>query len=160
MTDSRRFVWSTVALGVVALGHALLTWPLPRTGLLFAGGATLAFVAEVVGVHLGLLEHHTGPKLLDVPLSALFGWTGLIYVAVRVALLVTAGAPAVLLAAVLTTTYDLLTDHRGVADGYWTYTDDLPGPRYRGVPWWNYAAWFVLTASTASLALYGTGILS
>jgi uncharacterized membrane protein len=160
VTDSQRYVWSTVAIGVVALGHALLTWPLGQTVAVFAGGATLAFVAEVVGVHLGLLEHHLGRKLLGAPLYVLFGWTGLIYVAVRLAMLVTAGLPAVLLAAVLTTTYDLLVDHRGVADGYWTYTDDLPGPRHRGVPWWNYAAWFVLTASTASLALYGTGILS
>ena len=49
--------------------------------------------------------------------------------------------------------YDILTDHRGVADGHWTYVDDIPGPRHLGVPWWNYVGWFVVSCTTAALAL-------
>jgi len=60
---------------------------------------------------------------------------------------------AVALTAVIATTYDVLTDHRGVADGYWSYTDAVPGPRFKSVPWWNYAAWFGLSFLTALLAV-------
>ena len=160
MSDERRFVWSTVGVGLLALAHALVTCPFPRTVALFAGGAALAFVAEVVGINLGLLDHHVGPKVLGAPLYVLFGWTGTIYVALRIALLATSGVPAILVAAALTTTYGILVDHRGVEEGLWTYTDDLPGPRHRGVPWWNYAGWFLLTTLTSTLALAGPNILS
>ena len=160
MPENRRILWSSLALGLLALAHAVVTWSLPRAVLLFGGGALLAFVAEAIGVSAGLLDHHLPPTILGVPIYVLFGWTATIYIALRVALLVTAGVPAILLAATLTTSYDLLTDHRGVAQGYWTYTDDLPGPTYRGVPWWNYAAWFGLTALTSGLALFGPEILS
>ena len=153
MTSHRIFATSTVALGIVALAHATFTWPAAATLALFGGGALLAFVAEAIVIDRGWLEHHIGPKLVEVPLYLLFGWTGTIYVAIRLALLGTDGWTAVLAAAALATTYDVLTDHRGVADGHWTYTDDLPGPRFRSVPWWNYVGWFVISAVTAAFAL-------
>ena len=153
MVSSRGFAATTVALGLVTLGHALLTWPLAATVALFGGGTLVAFVAEAVAINLGLLEHHVGPKLLGVPLYVHFGWTGVVYVALRLALLVVDGLAAVALAAVLATASDVLTDHRGVAEGHWTYTDDLPGPRLREVPWWNFAAWLVISGVTAALAL-------
>lgn len=153
MKSDRTYAASTVALGLVALAHALLTWPLDATIALFGGGALVAFVGEVVVIRLGFLEHHIGPKVLGVPLYVLFGWTGVVYVCFRVALLATNGWTAVALAAVLATALDVLTDPRGVADGHWTYTDDLPGPRHRGVPWWNYAGWVVVSSATAALSL-------
>jgi hypothetical protein len=140
-------------VGLLVAAVAALTWPLPAAVALFGGGAVVAFVAEAVVINLGFLEHHVGPKLLGVPLYVLFGWTGVIYLAFRGSLLVTEGCPAVLTAAVLATSYDLLTDHRGVEDGYWTYTDDLPGPSVRAVPWWNFAGWLCISASTAALSL-------
>ncbi|WP_049898473.1 carotenoid biosynthesis protein [Halococcus agarilyticus] len=153
MPSSRRFAVTTVVLGLGALVHALLTWPLGATVALFAGGALVAFVAEAVVVDLGWLEHHLDPEVLGVPLYVLFGWMAAVYVAFRLALLVADGWTAVVAAAVLATTYDLFTDHRGVAEGYWTYTGGLPGPHYRGVPWWNFAGWFAISAITATLAL-------
>lgn len=153
MTDSRVFVGSTVALGVVALAHAILTWPARVTVAFFGGGAVVAFVAEVAVVRLGWLEHHVGPKALGVPLYALLGWTGVVYVAFRLALLVADGWAAVAVAALLATGYDALTDPRGVAEGFWTYTDDLPGPRFAGVPWWNTAGWLLISAITAGFAV-------
>jgi uncharacterized membrane protein len=153
MSDSTTFALTTVAVGVVALAHAAVTWPLDATVALFAGGAAVAFVAEAVVIALGWLEHHIGPKLLGVPIYVLFGWTGVVYAGVRVGLLVTDGVAAVAVAALLATVYDLSADHYGVEDGHWTYTDDLPGPRARGVPWWNYLGWTVISAITAGLAV-------
>ena len=152
-TSSRTFAATTAAVGLVALAHAFLTWPLDATVALFGGGAVVAFAAEAVVINLGLLEHHVGPKLLGVPLYVLLGWTGAVYVAFRVALLATDGWAAVALGAVLATTYDVLVDHQGVEKGYWTYTDDLPGPRHRGVPWWNFAGWFAVSTITAGFAV-------
>ena len=153
MPDGRIYVASTVAVGLVAMAHAALTWPSRAAVALFAGGAAVAFVAEAVVIRLGWLEHHVGPRVLGVPPYALFGWTGLVYVAFRVALLVTDGSTAVVAGAALAAGYDALTDHRGVEAGLWTYTDDLPGPRHRGVPWWNVVGWLAVGGATASLAL-------
>ncbi|EMA55274.1 MULTISPECIES: carotenoid biosynthesis protein [Halococcus] len=153
MPSSRRFATITVVVGLGALAHALLTWPRRATVALFVGGALVAFVAEAVVIDRGWLEHHVGPKLAGVPLYVLFGWTGAVYIAFRTTLLVTNGWTAVVAAGVLATIYDGLTDHRGVADGHWTYTDDLPGPRHRGVPWWNFAGWFVISVITAGLTV-------
>lgn len=138
---------------MLAFAHAVLTWPLTAVVAFFLGGAVIAFVAEVVVISLGLLEHHVDPKVVGVPVYVLFGWTGAVYVALRVALLTTEGWTAVLFAAVLATGYDVFTDHHGVRDGHWSYLDDLSGPQYRGVPWWNFAGWFVISSVTAGLAV-------
>lgn len=153
MASKRRFAVTTIAVGVVTLLHAVITWPLSATLALFGGGALVAFVAEAVVINLGWLEHNIGPKVVGVPLYLLFGWAGTIYVTFRVALLITDGWVAVVVAATLATTYDVFTDHRGVADGHWTYTDDLPGPRYRDVPWWNYVGWLLISGLTAAFAV-------
>ena len=153
MRSDHAYAASTVTLGLLALVHAFWTWPLGATLALFGGGALVAFVAEAVVVNIGLLEHHVGPKLVGVPLYVLFGWTSVVYACFRVALLGAGGWAAVALAALLATVLDAFADPRGVADGRWTYTDDLPGPRHRGVPWWNYAGWLAVSATTAALAL-------
>lgn len=153
MPSSRRFAATTAFLGTVAFVHALLTWPLEATIALFAGGAALAFVGEVVVVHLGWLEHHVAPNLFGVPLYVLAGWTAVTYVALRIALLLTGGWTAVVLAAAIATGYDVLTDTNGVESGYWTYVDDLPRPRHGAVPWWNYAGWFVISGGVAAVTV-------
>jgi len=150
--SDRTFVATTAGLGILALLHAVLTWPPAAAAAFFAGGAAIAFVGEAVVINLGLLEHHAGRKLLGVPLYVLFGWVGAVYVPFRIALLVTDGWLAVALGAVLATAYDVLVDNRGVEDGRWTYTDDLPGPCHGAVPWWNYAGWLAISAATAGLA--------
>ncbi|CCQ32720.1 hypothetical protein HLRTI_000695 [Halorhabdus tiamatea SARL4B] len=153
MLENRSFVAATVTVGVASLAHAALTWPAAATVALFGGGAVVAFVAEAIVIARGYLEHHVTPKLAGVPVYVLFGWTGAVYVAFRVALLGADGPTAVAVGAGLATTVDLLTDHKGVEAGFWTYTDDLPGPRFRGVPWWNSAGWFVVSSTTAALGL-------
>lgn len=131
----------------------MLTWPFDATMAFFGGGALLAFVAEAIVINLRWLEHHAGPKLIGVPLYVLFGWTGVVYVAFRLSLLITDGWTAVATAAVIATMYDVLADPRGLADGHWTYIDDLPGPRYRGVPWWNFVGWLAISSAVSALAL-------
>lgn len=153
MASHRRFAGLTVVLGLGTVLHGVLTWPTRATIALFGVGAVIAFVAEAVVIHLGWLEHHIGPQLLGVPLYLLAGWPAVIYLAFRLAHLTAMGLPAVLLTAVLATTYDLFTDHQGVESGHWTYTDDLPGPRLRGVPWWNFGGWLLISALTAAAAL-------
>jgi uncharacterized membrane protein len=150
-TDARRFVRGALALWGIALAHAALTWPAAATIALFGGGAVVAFVAEAVAINLGWLEHGVGPKLLGVPLYVLAAWTGTVYAAFRVALVATGGPTAVVVAAALATAYDVLTDHHGVDRGLWAYTGGPPGPRYRGVPWWNFAGWFAISTATAAL---------
>lgn len=145
MRTDRLLVGSAVAVGVFALAHAAFGWPVYATLAFFGGGALVAFNAEAVVINRGWLEHHVRPKAIGVPLYVLFGWTGTVYVAFRVALLATDGWIAIAATGVLATAYDILVDHRGVAEGLWTYTDDLPGPRYRGVPWWNFVGWFVIS---------------
>lgn len=153
MPSSHHFAVTTIMVGLVAFAHALFTWPLRATIVFFAVGALVAFIAEAAVINLDWLEHHIGPKIVGVPLYVLFGWTGAVYVTFRIALLVTDGWTAVVATGVLATMYDILIDHRGVADGHWTYTDDLPGPRYRGVPWWNFAGWFAISVLTATIAV-------
>lgn len=153
MTSARTFAISTVILGLVTLAHAIVTWPVAATLALFGGGALIAFVAEVVVIQLDWLEHHIGPNVLGVPLYLLFGWTGVIYLLFRIALLVTDGWVAVALTGILATTYDILTDHQGVENGHWTYQDNLPGPRYREIPWWNFLGWLLISSLTAAFAL-------
>lgn len=153
MSRSRTFAASAVGIGLLGLIHATFTWPTYAVLAFFGGGGLVAFFAEAIAINGGWLDHHIGPKAVGVPLYLLFGWTGTIYLAFRVGLLVTDGWRAVAVAGVLATTYDILTDHRGVSDGHWTYTDDIPGPRYREVPWWNYFAWFIISVLTASFAI-------
>ncbi|QLG49257.1 carotenoid biosynthesis protein [Natrinema halophilum] len=153
MSQDRLFAGSAVAIGVLSMTHAAFTWPTATTLAFFGGGVLIAFVGEATAINLGWLDHHIGPTVIGVPVYVLFGWTGTIYVAFRISLLVTDGWMAVVTAGVLATTYDVLTDHQGVANGYWTYTDDLPGPRYRGVPWWNFVGWFTISCLTAALAV-------
>ncbi|WP_312910357.1 carotenoid biosynthesis protein [Natronosalvus caseinilyticus] len=153
MPGSRQFALTTVFVGVIALLHATFTWPTRATIAFFVGGALIAFVAEALVIGIGWLEHHVGPKVAGVPLYVLFGWTGVIYVALRLAFFTVDGWSAVVLAAALATGYDLLVDHQGVEEGYWTYTDNLPGPRRRGVPWWNFLGWFVISGLTAAIAV-------
>jgi putative membrane protein len=153
VTPERRYQATNVALFAVALAHALLTWPPRSTVALFAGGVLLALAAELLGVHLGLVEHALRWQLGGVPVSVLLAWPAVVYIASRVALLLApAGAPAAAVAAVLATAFDVLTDPNGVDEGVWRYPETaVSEPRFRGVPWWNFLAWLLVVFLTALL---------
>jgi uncharacterized membrane protein len=152
---THRFQLTNVVLAGLALGHAGLTWPVRATVALFVGGAILAFVAEVLVVRAGLLEHAIEPQFLGVPISVVLVWPAVVYVALRVALVFTdPGLAAAGLAAVIATAFDVLTDPQGVAENVWTYPDHrLSAPRFYDVPWWNFAGWFVIVFASAMIPI-------
>ena len=152
MTPSEQFSAGSLALAAVAVAHGAITWG-PVAAATFAGVAlALAFVAELAVVALGLLDHHTSPKIAGVAVPALLGWVGVTYLSYRAVLLVVGPDLAPVAAAVLATAFDVATDPRGLADGLWSYPESrLSEPRYRGVPWWNFAGWLVLVTAVTWL---------
>lgn len=135
------------------LGHALLTWPLRATIALFAGGIVVAFACEAVVIRAGLLRHRLRPAVAGVPVTLVLAWPAITYATYRVAgLVVPAGLTAATLAALLATAFDVLIDPALTAAGRWTYPDAVVSePRFRGVPWWNFAGWLTITFVTAML---------
>lgn len=152
MTPENQFRFGSLGLAVLSVAHGALTWG-PVAAATFAGVAVaLAFVAEVAVVALGLLDHHVSPKIAGVAVSALLGWVGVTYLSYRAVLLVVTPDVAPVAAAVLATAYDVAADPRGVDDGLWAYPESrLSEPRYRGVPWWNFAGWLVLVTAVTWL---------
>jgi uncharacterized membrane protein len=158
MDDLARYRITNVVLFAVALAHAALTWPPRAVVALFVGGAALAGVTEVAVISLGLLEHELEPQVASVPVVVLLAWPAVVYLSLRVALLLAPpGVAAAALAAVLATAADLATDPDGVENGVWRYPEAaVSTPRYRGVPWWNFAGWLVLVFV---VSLLGTAAL-
>ena len=154
MDPKRRFVVGTLLFAAVALVHALRTWPLRSTVVLFVGGAAIAFMGELIVIRLGLLRHHVEPRVAGVPLVVLAAWPATVYVFYRAAaLVVPAGVAAAALAAVAATVFDVFQDPEGVQRGLWSYPESrMSDPRWRGVPWWNFAGWIVVVFVTAILA--------
>ena len=154
MDIQQRYGRAIVALGVVAVAHALWTWPAERALAVFVGGAAIAFAAEVAVGQAGLLEHRLEPQVLGVPVLVLLAWPATVYVCLRLALVVLPlGVGAAVLTAVLATAYDVVADPRGVEDGAWRYPRvPLSARRYRDVPYWNFAGWLVVSFLTALLA--------
>lgn len=155
MDYRRQFLAGTLLFGLVALGHALVTWPLRSVLVLFVAGAAIAFVGEVLVIRLGLLRHHVGPQVLGVPLVVLLAWPSTVYVFYRAAaLVVPAGVEAAALAAVAATLFDVYQDPVGVRRGLWTYpASRVSRPRFRDVPWWNFAGWLWIVFVTSMLTV-------
>ncbi|MFB6308348.1 MAG: carotenoid biosynthesis protein [Haloarculaceae archaeon] len=153
MDPLRRYQVTNIALFLVAVLHAFLTWNRRSALVLFLGGIAITFGLEAVGIAAGLLEHELRPQILGVPVSVVLVWPSIVYGAYRIALLVApSGVEAALVAAVLATGLDVLTDPNGVRDGVWRYPETaIPGPRFRGVPWWNFVGWLVIVFATAML---------
>jgi putative membrane protein len=148
-----------VVVFLFALAHALWTWDLRATLALFLCGMAVAFALETLGVGLGLLRHNFEPQVAGVPVTVVLAWPGVVYVAYRLALVVTpAGVPAAALAAVVATLWDAVTDPGMVERGAWTYPESpVSDPRFRGVPWWNFVAWLAVVFVTALAPTLATG---
>jgi putative membrane protein len=149
---ARRYVGSQIALFLATLLHALLTWPPSETIALFAGGIVVAFAVEAPAIRVGLFTHYLRPRVAGIPVSILLAWPAVVYLAVRTASLLVDGTIAVAgLAAVIATLADAAVEPGAVRDGAWAYADVIPGPRVRGVPWWNAAGWLGVVFVTALL---------
>lgn len=154
MDPLRRYQLANVGLFLAAFVHGLLTWSWRPTVAVFLGGFLVALAAELIGVGSGLVEHNLRPQFAGVPLSILLAWPAVVYVCYRIALLVApADLEAAALAAAIATAVDAATDPDGVRNGVWSYPESsVSSPRFRGVPWWNFVAWFVIVFLTALLA--------
>lgn len=153
---ARRYVGGQVALFVLALGHALLTWPPLDVLALFLGGVVVALALEVPAIRAGLLRHNLRPEVVGVPVSVLLAWPAVVYVSVRAAGLIVDGPVATAaLAAVVATLFDAVADPPAAAEGAWEYPDTaVSEPRFRGVPWWNFAGWLLVVFLTAMLPVW------
>lgn len=150
---ARRYVATHVGLFLATLAHAVVTWPLPDALVLFGGGIAVAFAVEAPSVRVGLFTHYLRPRVAGIPVSVLLAWPAVVYLAVRAASLVVNGPVAVAgLAAVLATVADAAVEPGAVDDGAWAYSEKIPGPRVRGVPWWNAAGWLGVVFVTALLS--------
>jgi putative membrane protein len=152
MESTRRATLSFLGFAAIALAHALVTWPHDRVLVMFAGGAAIAFVAEALIVRIGLLEHYITPQVAGVPVAIVAVWPAVVYVWYRIALVaVDPGISGAVLAAALATAWDAVTDPPQVGDR-WSYPPSaLSEPRFRGVPWWNFAGWLLIVFVTAML---------
>lgn len=148
---------SAYTFGLLGIGFAAWDWGF-RDVAIFAGVAVgVAFLAELVVVSLGMLDHEIEPQVAGVPLAALFGWMGVTSFAYRLALdfgsAFPAWLPAPVLAGLLATLADAFVERRAVDGGAWRYPDHaLSTPRLDGIPWWNYAGWLAFTALVCALA--------
>jgi len=149
--ELQRYQLPGLTLFGLTVAHALVTWPLAPTLALFVGGAAIATPLEVIGVRVGLLRHRFRPQVAGVPVTIILGWPTVTYLFYRVALVaLPAGIKAAGLAAVLATVCDAVADPKMVRRGAWEYPESaISRPRFRGVPWWNFAAWPVAVFVTA-----------
>ncbi len=123
-----------------------------------AASASLALVAEVLGVHTGVpFGDYTytgtlGPSLLDVPLVVPLAWTMMAYPVLLAARRLTRRY-AFVVGGVGLAGWDVFLDPQMVRDGHWQWAHPAPSlPGVESVPLTNYAGWlFVATVLMAAL---------
>jgi putative membrane protein len=157
MDAHRRYQLGNLVIFAGSLAHAALTWPLEAALLSFGAGALIALLAEAVVVWMGLLEHALEPTFLGVPVTVVLVWPAIVYLCLRVALLaLPVGLAAVVLAALIGTAVDLVTEPFGLAEGVWRYPEHrFSRPRIGDMPWWNSLGWFCLVCASAAVPVYG-----
>jgi lycopene beta-cyclase len=141
---------STTALAVAILLYALRRYG-PRAWALFAAAFAFGVAVEVVGERTGFpFGAYTylapGPAVFGVPLLVPLGWFAFALIALAVAPRGRARwiAPLALVA------WDLGLDPLMVREGFWAFEQ---GP-YFGVPWSNFAGWYLAGWLLVALLLW------
>ncbi len=148
--------WGVIA-GVVLQAAAVLSivqsaWGTRETLRVAAIVIPLSWLIERIGSTTGIpfgSYHYTetlAPLLGGVPLIIPLAWLMMLPAAWAVAAAITGthrGWKFVVVAALAFTAWDLFLDPQMVAWGYWVWAE--PGG-YFGIPWINYAGWFVSSA--------------
>ena len=140
--------WTAPAFLAIAATLTLLLSPVCEWPILL-GGAALGFAAEAIGVACGLpfgRYHYTDtlfPHVLGVPLVMAGAWM-VLFAYVRHM----TGSPWV--AAAWMTAIDLVIDPLAVnALNYWSWENT---GLYYGIPWTNFAGWFIVSLVLFALA--------
>ncbi len=171
----QQFITAAVVVNfVMAALHSLRVRGLRRTLLFMALGVGIPAASEYLVInHVRVLRHRVGLLIKGVPLHIALGWFNTIYeiFAVLESLLETheltpatrrwalAGS-----AALTATSFDLLMDYAGLAQGMWEwnvdgrYAADVVGANgRRGVPSGNFVGWFVGSGAVVLLYLLLSG---
>lgn len=134
------------AFWLLALGHAVVTWPAGPTLVVFAGGAAAATGLEVAATRLDL-QRFEG----ELALAGVAAWIPLVrpasvYAAYRAAAIAVDGPFLVAgLAAGIVAVAALRTDPDALDAGLWSFPPSgASALRHRGVPWWRFAARFAV----------------
>ena len=163
-----KIILTHAALGAgLNLADSIRTRGVQRSVVLLALGAGLPAVGELIATgSLGLLRHHTQPRIAGVPVAIVLGWYGAVHGSFTFAERVLSQLPLdeaarskalPTLAALLGTSLDLALDPAGLEAGLWewkadgTYAREVEGPNERtGVPLVNYLDWFALVGARCS----------
>ena len=164
-----KIILTHAALGAgLNLADSIRTRGVQRSVVLLALGAGLPAVGELIATgSLGLLRHHTQPRIAGVPVAIVLGWYGAVHGSFTFAERVLSQLPLdeaarskalPTLAALLGTSLDLALDPAGLEAGLWewkadgTYAREVEGPNERtGVPLVNYLDWFALVGGAVSV---------
>lgn len=152
----RRALSSVVVTGLFATTATAASrrWGAPRAlgTAVGVGAATTAIehVGTVTGVPFGRYAYQgvLRPEIARVPAIVPLAWFAMA-VPAREAAHAALGARSsrlgrVALGAAALTAWDLFLDPQMVGEGYWQWART---GRYRGIPWTNYAGWFVTSAA-------------
>lgn len=144
--DERATVAAGAAFWLLAVGHAVATWPVEAVLVVFVGGALAVAVVETAAIRLGLRRIHATHRVAGMPAWVPFVQPAGVYAAYRAGVVAFGGGlVASGFAAALVTFTALRTDPAGMATGLWSYPPSgVSALRYRGVPWWSFAARFVV----------------
>jgi len=141
---------STTALALAVLAYALRRYG-ARAWALFAAAFAFGVAVEVLGERTGFpFGAYTylapGPAVLGVPLLVPLGWFAFTLIALAVA----PRGRARWLAPLALVAWDLGLDPLMVREGFWAFEQ---GP-YFGVPWSNFAGWYLAGWALVALLLW------
>ena len=127
-----------LALGVLGYGlerYGTKTFLL--FGVAFTFGLTVEWLGKTVGVPFGAYSYTApGPSLLGVPLLVPLGWWAFTLIAITIV----PRRGRLWLAPLALVAWDLGLDPLMVEKGFWEFA---AGGVYYGVPWTNFAGWYV-----------------
>lgn len=149
--------WNVLLLAMTALTVLSQRWPRPATlravVVVLVGAWLVEFMGRSTGFPFGPYDYTDAlqPQMGGVPLLIPFAWLMMLPAAWTMAALLAPSSRLgyTLLSAAAFTAWDLFLDPQMVAWGVWTWHQ--PGG-YFGIPWQNFAGWYLSAALLTWLA--------
>ncbi len=152
------------SLAIFVIWHSVITKGWKRTLVIFCIAVLVPFVFEVLGVNFGYIfgpydyTEMLGFKLLGVPVVIVLAWEPILYSSFYIVEILTSSSEekesafknrmsfylgASFVAALVTTSWDLMMDPIAVNQGWWVWEQGGPYVPYigGGVPMSNYIGW-------------------